>query len=76
MARSVSAAVEPEGMNLSQANGRAAGQSVYHYYTHNFQRPEKWRHAEPGAYAWRLGSNRRGLQQNSGGYDLNDPEFP
>ena len=76
MARSVSAAVEPEGMNLSQANGRAAGQSIYHYHTHNFQRPELWRHNEQGAHAWRHGAHRRGLQQYSGGYALDDPEFP
>ena len=38
IARAVSAALEPEGMNLLQANGAAAGQSVFHYHTHIFPR--------------------------------------
>ncbi len=36
--RAVEAALEPEGINLVQANGPAAGQTVYHYHTHIFPR--------------------------------------
>ncbi len=38
VARAVEAALEPEGINLIQANGPAAGQTVYHYHTHIFPR--------------------------------------
>ena len=36
--RAIEAALEPEGINLVQANGPAAGQTVYHYHTHIFPR--------------------------------------
>jgi histidine triad (HIT) family protein len=36
--RAVEAALEPEGINLVQANGPAAGQTVYHFHTHIFPR--------------------------------------
>ena len=38
VARAINAALEPEGLNLIQANGPAAGQTVYHYHTHIFPR--------------------------------------
>ncbi|MBT3535915.1 MAG: HIT family protein [Rhodospirillaceae bacterium] len=38
ISRAVEAALEPEGINLIQANGPAAGQTVYHYHTHIFPR--------------------------------------
>ena len=34
VARAVSAAVEPDGLNLIQANGPGAGQSVGHFHLH------------------------------------------
>jgi len=34
VARAVSAALEPEGLNLVQCNGEAAGQSVFHFHMH------------------------------------------
>jgi histidine triad (HIT) family protein len=36
--RAVEAALEPEGINLVQANGPAAGQTVYHFHAHIFPR--------------------------------------
>ena len=36
--RAVEAALEPEGVNVVQANGSAAGQTVYHFHTHIFPR--------------------------------------
>jgi len=36
--RTVEAALEPEGVNLVQANGPAAGQTVFHFHTHIFPR--------------------------------------
>ncbi|MDA1100229.1 MAG: HIT family protein [Proteobacteria bacterium] len=38
IARAVEAALVPEGINLVQANGPAAGQTVYHFHTHIFPR--------------------------------------
>ncbi|MDP6345115.1 MAG: HIT family protein [Alphaproteobacteria bacterium] len=38
VARAVEAALEPEGINLIQANGPAAGQTVFHYHVHIFPR--------------------------------------
>ncbi len=34
MARAVHKALSPEGMRVSQFNGRAAGQTVFHYHVH------------------------------------------
>ena len=34
VARAVQAALQPEGVNLLQSNGAAAGQSVYHFHMH------------------------------------------
>ncbi|MEA3459078.1 MAG: HIT family protein [Chloroflexota bacterium] len=34
VARAIRAALEPDGMNLLQANGRTAGQSVFHFHVH------------------------------------------
>lgn len=36
--RAIERALEPEGLNLIQANGPAAGQTVFHYHTHIFPR--------------------------------------
>jgi|APSaa5957512535_1039671.scaffolds.fasta_scaffold190088_2 histidine triad (HIT) family protein len=36
--RAVETALEPEGVNLVQANGPAAGQTVFHFHTHIFPR--------------------------------------
>jgi histidine triad (HIT) family protein len=36
--RAVEAALKPEGVNVVQANGPAAGQTVYHFHTHIFPR--------------------------------------
>ncbi len=38
VARAVQAALEPEGINIVQANGPAAGQTVFHYHSHIFPR--------------------------------------
>ena len=38
VARAIEAALEPEGINIIQANGPAAGQTVYHYHSHIFPR--------------------------------------
>lgn len=38
VARAVDAALSPPGMNLVQANGAAAGQTVFHYHMHVFPR--------------------------------------
>ncbi len=34
VARAVKAALKPDGVNLYQANGRAAGQDVFHFHMH------------------------------------------
>ncbi len=34
VARAVDAALKPEGLNLVQCNGEAAGQSVFHFHMH------------------------------------------
>jgi histidine triad (HIT) family protein len=36
--RAINEALDPEGLNLIQANGPAAGQTVYHFHTHVFPR--------------------------------------
>lgn len=38
VARAVDAVLSPPGMNLVQANGPAAGQTVFHYHMHVFPR--------------------------------------
>jgi len=38
IARAINDALDPEGLNLIQANGPAAGQTVYHFHTHIFPR--------------------------------------
>ncbi len=38
VARAVRQVCEPDGMNLVQANGPAAGQTVYHFHLHIFPR--------------------------------------
>ncbi|MBT3329996.1 MAG: HIT family protein [Rhodospirillaceae bacterium] len=38
IARAIETALEPEGINIIQANGPAAGQTVYHYHSHIFPR--------------------------------------
>ena len=38
IARALQAALEPEGINIIQANGPAAGQTVLHYHSHIFPR--------------------------------------
>ena len=53
VARAVEQALQPDGLNLIQANRRAAFQSVYHYHVHIIPRwwgdgiAPPWRHA-PG----------------------------
>lgn len=50
LAGAVNAAVEPAGINLFQANGPGAGQSVYHFHMHVLPRghddglPMSWEH--------------------------------
>ena len=34
IARAIKAAFDPEGMSVYQANGKAAGQTVFHYHVH------------------------------------------
>ncbi len=34
VARAIEAAFKPEGMSVYQANGKAAGQTVFHYHVH------------------------------------------
>ena len=34
IARAIKAAFEPEGLSVYQANGKAAGQTVFHYHVH------------------------------------------
>ena len=54
--KAINDALDPEGLNLIQANGPAAGQTVYHYHTHIFPRTlndsamMNWGHA-PGDMA-------------------------
>ena len=38
LARAVRAVVEPDGLNIIQANRQAAGQSVFHFHFHVFPR--------------------------------------
>lgn len=38
VAAAVNSAMRPEGLNIVQANGPAAGQSVFHYHCHVFPR--------------------------------------
>jgi len=38
VAAAVNAAMQPQGMNIIQANGPAAGQTVFHYHCHVFPR--------------------------------------
>ena len=38
VAKAVNAAVKPDGLNLIQANGAGAGQSVAHFHLHVFPR--------------------------------------
>lgn len=38
MAGAVDRALSPEGINLVQANGPGAGQSVFHFHIHGFPR--------------------------------------
>lgn len=65
VARAVEQAFAPDGMMLAQFNGKAAGQTVFHYHMHVVPRHDDdgltlgWRRPEPGAqvlqgYAVRL----------------------
>lgn len=48
VARAIRAAFKPEGLSVYQANGKAAGQTVFHYHMHLLPR-----HAEDGmALTW------------------------
>jgi histidine triad (HIT) family protein len=48
VARAIRAAFSPEGLSVYQANGRAAGQTVFHFHMHLVPR-----HAEDGmSLAW------------------------
>lgn len=40
VAAAVNAALRPDGINIVQANGPGAGQSVFHYHAHVFPRRE------------------------------------
>jgi len=40
VARAVEAAFKPEGLSVYQANGKAAGQTVFHYHVHLLPRHE------------------------------------
>ena len=40
VARAVEAAFRPEGLSVYQANGKAAGQTVFHYHVHLLPRHE------------------------------------
>ena len=40
IARAIKAAFDPEGMSVYQANGKAAGQTVFHYHVHLLPRHE------------------------------------
>jgi histidine triad (HIT) family protein len=52
VALALRAALQPDGLNIIQNNGRAAGQAVFHYHVHLIPRWE-------GDYAVRLWSPRR-----------------
>ncbi|RYF82052.1 MAG: HIT family protein [Comamonadaceae bacterium] len=65
VARAAEQAFAPEGLMLAQFNGRAAGQTVFHFHMHVVPRhsddgmAQSWRRQEPGAevlqgYAARL----------------------
>ena len=40
VARAIKAAFKPEGLSVYQANGKAAGQTVFHYHVHLLPRHE------------------------------------
>ena len=40
VARAIRDAFKPEGLSVYQANGKAAGQTVFHYHVHMLQRHE------------------------------------
>ena len=40
LARAIRAAFKPEGLSVYQANGKAAGQTVFHYHVHLLPRHE------------------------------------
>lgn len=50
IAEAVNRALSPDGINLLQANGEAAGQSVYHFHIHIFPR----RHGDNATFNWTL----------------------
>ncbi len=46
IARVLNNALYPEGINIIQANGRAAGQTMFHYHSHNPSPPPDRRRAD------------------------------
>ena len=53
IARVLNNALYPEGINIIQANGRAVGQTMFHYHSHNPSPPPDRRRAD------RLGPHAR-----------------
>ena len=41
IARAIKAAFDPEGLSVYQANGKAAGQTVFHYHVHLLPRHQR-----------------------------------
>ena len=68
IAKASMAALKPAGVNLVQANGAAAGQSVPHLHIHIMpRRAERRCVAQLGAQARRQSRDRSGLQEAEGG---------
>ena len=57
VARAVQKAYAPEGVTLYQANGAAAGQTVYHFHLHLVPRYARTACASPGRRRTRRASN-------------------
>ena len=74
VAKAVMSELKPNGVNLLQANGPGAGQSVPHLHIHIMpRRPERRRGAQLGIQARRQGRDRGDLQAAESGSVVSGP---